>query len=175
MRGVPEGHPRHHTEVDQAGFLRPTHQIHIQVELLLQGQQEIAAVGGFAHRTGGRSHDLLYAMAGGQITAMAQGAEGPLDRISTEIARVRIPFAQARRRLFSQHHTEAVQRWIDRGDQQMNRVGADVDRRHPTFSHRPDHGRGLDHGAGPAAGGGVTLPLKALPDRAQRGVTRETR
>ena len=129
---IAEGHAGEHPQVDQAGLLGATHQIHLQAELLLDRLQEFTAVGGLPHGAGGRRHHIagLHAMAGGQLAAMAQGGERPLDGFGAEVARLRIALPQPGGRLLRQQHREAAQSRVHLGDQQVNRVGADVDARH---------------------------------------------
>ena len=66
-------HAREHTQVNQARLLRAADQVHLQAQLVLQGRQELAAVGGLAHGAGGGGDDLLHPLAMGQVTAVAQG------------------------------------------------------------------------------------------------------
>ena len=129
---IPKGHAREHPQVNQAGLLRATHQIHLQAELLLDGLQEFPTVGGLAHGAGGRRHHIagLHAMAGGQLAAMAQGGERPLDGLGAQVARLRVALPQPGGRLLREQHREAAQGRVHLGDQQVNRVGADVDARH---------------------------------------------
>jgi hypothetical protein len=129
---IAEGHARQHAQVDQARLLRAAHQIHLQPQLLLDRLQEFAAVGGLPHGAGGGRHHIagLHAVAGRQLTAMAQGGEGPFDRLGAEVARLRIPLPQAGGRLLREQHRKAAQGRVHLGDQQVNRVGADVDARH---------------------------------------------
>ena len=130
MGFVAEGHAREHAQVDQPGFLRAAHQLHINTELLLHRLHELAPVGGLPHGAGGGGEDLLHPVAGGELAAVAQGQESPLDRRRAEVARFRIALTQAGGGFLRLHHAERAQHRINGSDQQMDRVGADVDRRH---------------------------------------------
>ena len=143
---VAESHARKHTQIDQPRLLGPAYQIHLQAQLLLQRHQKIPAVGGLSHGAGGRRDDLLHPMAKGQIAIVAQGAESSLDRLGTEVTAMGIPFAEPGGGLLSQHHAETAQLRIHLCHQQVNRVGADVDRRHPTATGLLKVG-GLNHRA----------------------------
>jgi hypothetical protein len=70
-------------------------------------------------------------MAKGQIAIVAQGEESPLDRLGSEVTAMGISFSEPGGGLLSQHHTEAAQLRIHLCHQQVNRVGADVNRSNP--------------------------------------------
>ena len=146
---IPEGHAREHTQVDQAGLLRTAHQIHLEAKLLLDRLKKIAAVRRFPHGTGGSSHHIagLHTVAGSKLAAMAQGGEGPLDRIRGEIAGVRIPLPQARGGFLRENHRKRAQFRVHRCHQQVNGIGADVDPRHGADGAPDGAVGGLAHAA----------------------------
>lgn len=118
-----ESHAREDAEVDQPGLLRAADQVHLQAQLLLHRLQELAAVGRLTHGAGGGGEDVaeLDAMAGGQLAAVAQGDEGPLDRLRAEVAGVGIALPRrvadfsvsTTEKLRSPGSTAATSRWIE--------------------------------------------------------------
>ena len=79
------------------------------------------------------------------------------------MARVGIALAQAGGAFFGQHDAEAVQQRIHRRNQQVNRVGADVDGSDPAQGGSWLRAGGGDGHASSRAGFGATLPLEVGP------------
>ena len=165
-----EGHAREHPQIDQPGLLRPAHQIHLQAELLLEGLQELAAVGRLANGAGGGGHDLLHAVALRQLAVVAEGAEGPFHGLGAEVAAQRVALPEPGGGLLSEEHAKTAQLLVHLGDQQVDRVGADVDGRHPPPAGLQGRG-GLGHGNG-GEPGGATLPPLAPPSLGRNGMQR---
>ena len=97
----------------------------------------------------------------GQVAAVAEGLQGPFDRHLGELAPLFLALTQAGGRLFGDHHIEAAKGRIHRCDQQVGRIGADVDGGDPT-----DLGvGGLGHRSTSAR---VTLPLPPVQPKPRR-------
>ena len=124
---IAKGHPRKHAQIDQAGLLRTTHQLHLEAQLLLQGHQKIAPIGRLPHRAGGSSHDLLNPMTERQVPVLPEGPKRPLNGIGAQITGLRIPLPQARGGFFGHQHRETAQLRIHLRHQQVDGVGADID------------------------------------------------
>ena len=95
MWAIAERHSREHAEINQAGFLRSTDQINVEIEFVFELLEKIASVRGLPHGTGGSRDDLFHLMTGRQLCEPAQGIHAAAKGSIGDGTTLRIPFSQA--------------------------------------------------------------------------------
>ena len=114
-------------DVDEPRLLLARDHVHAQPGALLDGGDELVRVGRLPHGAGRHGPDHLGSRARRQAREVLDRGNARFDRLRGQTARPQRLAAEAHHRLFAQ---DDVQRPVvfDVGDEQLDAVGADVDR-----------------------------------------------
>ena len=126
-----------HGEVDEARFLFARDHVHAKARAFLDRLDELVRVRRFPDGAGGDGPHDLRARARRQLGEVLDRRDAGLDRLGRQAPGAQGLGAEAHHRLLAQHHVQGAV-LLDVGDEELDAVGADVDR-----GQRPHAGHSL--------------------------------